>query len=256
VQGSWSKKTLRHFCPFPAALVSRILAISTKKGDLVLDPFSGTGSVVAIAAASNRLGVGIELNPAFVKTFNTSGYDAFVNEIKRTRIVTGGKSLSQLLQKLRLLKYPKSLFVQIARDDRIGAGAEAAIAAFVVRDPRLNHAGNVWAAARVDVLINNSKEASRIQREISTCVTVPPLSKFGVKIDIHVLPPKKWNSTRYRASLKKEFWYRYANGRFYQFNKKIRKSDLRFVKSTGRLTQNRKYPDIVSSLPLQLASFD
>lgn len=49
----------------PMALVERALLTSTNPGDLVVDPFSGSGTVVAAAHVMGRVGIGVELSPTF-----------------------------------------------------------------------------------------------------------------------------------------------------------------------------------------------
>lgn len=49
----------------PVALMRHWLENSTDPGDLVLEPFSGSGSTVVAAALSGRRAVGIELNPRY-----------------------------------------------------------------------------------------------------------------------------------------------------------------------------------------------
>ncbi|GEM_PF-5967323 len=72
-QGTWSsgdkeRSTRIHFCPFPQQLVSRILNIASDVGDIVLDPFAGSGTVLAQAEVMGRYGIGVEMNPKF-RTF-------------------------------------------------------------------------------------------------------------------------------------------------------------------------------------------
>ncbi|MDA8217180.1 MAG: site-specific DNA-methyltransferase, partial [Dehalococcoidales bacterium] len=55
-----------HFATFPAALVERCLALGSNRGDLVLDPFIGSGTTGMAALRMNRRFVGIELNPDYV----------------------------------------------------------------------------------------------------------------------------------------------------------------------------------------------
>ena len=50
-----------HPCQFPVALAQRIIAATTKKGDLILDPFTGVGTTGAAAALLERRFVGAEL---------------------------------------------------------------------------------------------------------------------------------------------------------------------------------------------------
>ncbi|MBM3216923.1 site-specific DNA-methyltransferase [Candidatus Poribacteria bacterium] len=48
-------------------LLLRILLSSSKPGDVVLDPFAGTGTTLVVARQLGRLGVGIELSPGNVE---------------------------------------------------------------------------------------------------------------------------------------------------------------------------------------------
>jgi site-specific DNA-methyltransferase (adenine-specific) len=56
-----------HFATFPAALVEPCLAVSSCPGDLVLDPFIGSGTTGLVALQTHRRFVGIELNPAYLR---------------------------------------------------------------------------------------------------------------------------------------------------------------------------------------------
>lgn len=56
-----------HFAVFPEELVHRCITVSTKPGDTVLDPFLGSGTTLKVAKDLGREGVGIELNPEYVK---------------------------------------------------------------------------------------------------------------------------------------------------------------------------------------------
>jgi hypothetical protein len=48
---------------FPTAFAQRVIKKYTSTGDVVLDPFSGRGTAVFAAAALDRHGIGIEINP-------------------------------------------------------------------------------------------------------------------------------------------------------------------------------------------------
>ena len=54
-----------HFAVMPPDLVEPCIKAGTKKGDLVLDPFSGAGTVGVVATRLKRSYVGIELNPEY-----------------------------------------------------------------------------------------------------------------------------------------------------------------------------------------------
>jgi len=55
-----------HFATFPPDLIRPMIMASTNVGDTVLDPFSGAGTTVLVAEEQGRIGIGIEINPAYV----------------------------------------------------------------------------------------------------------------------------------------------------------------------------------------------
>ncbi len=56
-----------HFATFPDKLAYQCIMIGSRPGDVVLDPFAGSGTVGVIAAANARDGILIELNPEYVE---------------------------------------------------------------------------------------------------------------------------------------------------------------------------------------------
>lgn len=59
------RKTPNHEAPYPVELISRIIKISSKEGDLILDPFLGSGTTLEVAISENRNCIGVEINPDF-----------------------------------------------------------------------------------------------------------------------------------------------------------------------------------------------
>lgn len=51
----------------PLALLNRIILAATKPGDLVVDPFSGSGTTGVAAVLNGRNFIGLEIDPNFVK---------------------------------------------------------------------------------------------------------------------------------------------------------------------------------------------
>lgn len=60
-----------HFATFPEALVEPCILAGSKEGDLILDPFCGSGTAGAVAIRLQRDFVGIELNAAYVELART-----------------------------------------------------------------------------------------------------------------------------------------------------------------------------------------
>lgn len=74
----------------PEALLERIIKASSNRGDVVLDPFSGSFTTSAVANRLGRNAIGIELNP-----------DYFEIGIRRTGIATEYKGKSLVKEKIR-----------------------------------------------------------------------------------------------------------------------------------------------------------
>jgi site-specific DNA-methyltransferase (adenine-specific) len=66
---SWEKKFGKHPTQKPVALLERILLASTSEGDLVLDPFSGSGTTLLTAFRLRRHALGCELSAEFLSLF-------------------------------------------------------------------------------------------------------------------------------------------------------------------------------------------
>jgi DNA modification methylase len=57
---------LKHPAMFPMELCSRLIDIYTKKGEVVLDPFMGSGSTLVVAKDKFRKAIGFDVNPSFI----------------------------------------------------------------------------------------------------------------------------------------------------------------------------------------------
>lgn len=67
----WNVETQRfsdaHFATFPPDLIEPCIAASSAPGDVVLDPFLGSGTVGLVCQNMQRRFIGIELNPQYVQ---------------------------------------------------------------------------------------------------------------------------------------------------------------------------------------------
>lgn len=66
LNGEQSQRGLaQHICPLQVDIVDRLITRYSNEGDMVLDPFSGLGTVGLCALRQGRQAIGIELNPAY-----------------------------------------------------------------------------------------------------------------------------------------------------------------------------------------------
>ena len=62
-----SAKKVKHPAPFPVELPYRLTQLYTFKGDVVLDPFMGSGSTAIAALKSERKYIGYDIDPEYIK---------------------------------------------------------------------------------------------------------------------------------------------------------------------------------------------
>lgn len=65
-----SAKSIGHPAPFPEELPHRLIQLYTYKGDVVLDPFCGSGSACLAALKDGRYYIGYDIEPSYVKLSN------------------------------------------------------------------------------------------------------------------------------------------------------------------------------------------
>lgn len=73
----------------PEALFERMILASSNSGDMVLDPFCGSGTSMRVCQQTNRNGIGMEINPDYIKQINNrlalpfNGFDSIDERVTR-----------------------------------------------------------------------------------------------------------------------------------------------------------------------------
>jgi len=107
-QGEWGPKLNYHPSPFPEELVERIIKLSTDPGDIVLDPFAGVGSTLAVAKRLDRKPIGFEINQEFIDHYHNHVLPkAGQKSTEQQTLIAekSGHSLEYVIWTLRIHKY-------------------------------------------------------------------------------------------------------------------------------------------------------
>ena len=100
-------------------MVSNMIQITTDEGDIVFDPFAGSGTVMSQSAYMKRHYIGFEINKNYINTFNAYLADTFKEgRLNYEKVLTGqGQSeFEDQILNLRALKYGR-LLVKVIQDE-------------------------------------------------------------------------------------------------------------------------------------------
>jgi site-specific DNA-methyltransferase (adenine-specific) len=86
VCGTFNERVQWHPCQMPEAVLERIVKVSSNPGDLVVDPFSGSGTTLVVAARLERRYLGIDISPDYVKNATRRIEDTLAGQRKTTDI--------------------------------------------------------------------------------------------------------------------------------------------------------------------------
>jgi len=93
VCGTFNERVQWHPCQMPEKLLERIVHVSSSPGDLVLDPFSGSGTTCAVAARLGRLYFGIDISQEYVRNSRERIADTLAGKRKTTDIAENPEAL-------------------------------------------------------------------------------------------------------------------------------------------------------------------
>ena len=85
-----------HFATFPEKLIEPCILAGSKEGDIVLDPFNGSGTTGAVSLKHKRKYIGVELNPEYIK-LTEDRFDSITYVEKHVDKVTGEVTKIQMV---------------------------------------------------------------------------------------------------------------------------------------------------------------
>jgi hypothetical protein len=162
--------------------------LSSDEGDLVFDPFAGSGVVVAEAERLGRLGLGTELVKRHVDEFSRIIRPEILNRGSDSNGSGNGSAANaDLIIKLRMLKLPVVLMRRAARR-REEISWPLGVVVLPRRERRTNGS---HATTKMAFIVRNATAAQRKRyaEALREAAGRAPASKFGVDTEIEVVTP-------------------------------------------------------------------
>jgi DNA modification methylase len=219
VQGSWANTSIQHACPLPPNLVERMLLLSTDKDDVVIDPFAGSGVVLAEAERLGRRALGVELVQEHIDAFHAVVRPEILQRRGTDELLTRLEASEQLRRRiieLRVLKLPKVLMTQ-AQASCTGIVPSAAIVTSSLRQTR---DGRVKSTVQFFVA-GSDADRERYRQAVLVAASHRPASKFGIDASLEVLDPTHLSRRMRGRSL-----FAYIGGRVHDAAGRCRYADL------------------------------
>jgi len=257
IQGSWSNSNLRHFCPFPLELVEKILMLTTDERDVVLDPFAGSGVVLAQATCMNRKSIGFDIRKDYKYM-----YEEFITKEVKERWGIRKKELESLetkrniikneIIKLRQLKYPKLLIKELNKSSINKEVSSSIITVIAVSAPFIpdeNTKKHQFINENIYIITRNDLLNNEISDEIYKATSKPPLSKFGIIPKFEILSFNTFKETKieYFNFSCSNLWL-YSGGTVHKYSKPISFQEILDVIADCKEKYLGEIPPIISNI--------
>lgn len=241
-QGSWANTAIRHACPLPPNLIERMLLLSTDPGDIVCDPFAGSGTVVAEAERLGRRGIGTELNADYVQAYERIVRDEIVLRPRVNDLSLAAKVSADLevtINKLRAVKIARATWHEFRKEN----AGELPLPTHVIALAAVNHkrrsAHHLQDVSLTFVLDGSEDDLQAVQSKLKAIATVAPLTKYGIAGDIRVV-----NAEQIKTESVGELWW-YEHGHTWRTQGLTSVED--FLSKEGS-PRRMRYPPIASNV--------
>ncbi|MCC3378448.1 DNA-methyltransferase [Paenibacillus farraposensis] len=203
-QGSWGTKKdfgdkeFKHACPFPPDMMARIIKLSSDEGDVVFDPYAGTGVLLATAQNLNRRFLGLDTNPDYKQIFEQVTKPLIEEKIQEINNYYEKQEkmkllLSKTIYKLRILKFSKAMikifnkiFIQNSKNN-----SPPIIATIVIEEKmnceEKNTKHKIGKANYYFVLRNSLQHVNGILLILKELSENAPFSKYGLITKINLI---------------------------------------------------------------------
>ena len=115
-----------HPATYPIALARKCIELLTRKGELVIDPFVGSGSTLVAARDLNRNAIGFDLQEQYIKLCKSRlSQQSVFNEIKQLAKCDDARNINEYIEeesiKLIITSPPYANLLNRKRKTKVGA---------------------------------------------------------------------------------------------------------------------------------------
>mgnify|MGYP000209319356 CR=1 FL=1 len=271
-QGSWGDGNIDHPAPFPPEMVERIVNLTTNEGDVVFDPFAGSGTVLAQSEAMGRNPIGFELGEVYSEMYLDLRERILGDWAERIEqgetLERQQERLESIICKLRQLNYPREMTRRIRKD--IGADSldELGInTAFQLSHEIVNHekfdADHLFMEDDLYWVVDEGTPDERIEEIAQSAEKVAdeaPCSKFGIVANITVLRTSEMvemlETEEWKEQWGEDPFYLYADDTQNRYERRLSAQEwMERVRRPERWRSNtakNHYPAILSNIELEV----
>jgi DNA modification methylase len=265
-QGAFGHGNIDHPAPFPPAMVERILRLTTDPDDVVLDPFAGTGMVLAQADAMDRRPLGFELSAEYCEAYETIKEDVkdqWDNDGRSQSNIRNERqeNLAEIITGLRQTKQAREVIREIADRQQLKSpsrlDAMLAIQLCESMDP-LNDDRGTLADNHLLLIVEPGtppQRAAQLEMLANESISQSPLSGYELNTTVQVATPADLLSTDDDTipELHDQLFI-YTDERHYEYTSKMTfdelLSNINELDEQSRLSEPA--PPIVSNLGLEV----
>lgn len=198
-QGAWNRNAkLRHLCPFPTALAARIIEVTTNRGDVVLDPFAGSGVMLAQAEVMGRHYIGLDINPDYANMFETivrQEVKAEWEKLQKWRKIaeTAHDDFERTIMRLRALKYTRKI-ANVFLDTLSPASGDECLVRTVICVAKIPRRYVHQRPIEITILMVVDGDHGKMKAAVANAKKTkrrPPLSHFGIEATFEVCSSKE-----------------------------------------------------------------
>lgn len=252
-----------HPAAFPPALIERILTLSTDKGDVVLDPFAGSGVAVAQSELMDRNGIGIELNQKYCDAYPELE-EHLKDEVESAGSTDTQQALNHLICGLRQTKYARELTRSLAGELGFAGPSQLDIHSIFLVSRELGYQSvDDDIHGQVDVILlvdeeTTARDALTYQEKSEEVIAMRPCSGFGIKARPIVLTAEEFITEVEQGTythLPEELFV-YEDGRHYVYSDELRLDDWISMNKNSSKWADRystdQLPPIVTNIGLEV----